>query len=37
MTNALLISYLIGVLLIASPFIIDTIKQERKLNKRGNK
>ena len=29
-------AYFTGVLLIAAPFIIDTIKQERKLNKRGS-
>jgi hypothetical protein len=33
MTGALLTGYLTGVLLIALPFIIDTIKQDRKLNK----
>ncbi len=36
MNNIVLIAYLIGVLLIASPFVIDTIKQERKINKRGS-
>jgi hypothetical protein len=32
-----LIAYFAGVLLIASPFIIDTIKQDRKMSKRNRK
>jgi hypothetical protein len=36
-TLIVLAAYFTGVLLIALPFIIDTTKQERKLNKRGAK
>jgi hypothetical protein len=32
-TFIVLLAYFTGVLLIAAPFIIDTIKQDRKLNK----
>jgi len=35
--TAVFIAYFTGVLLIASPFVIDTIKQDRKMNKRNRK